>query len=42
MTMTWDKMKVGQEKKQEDSPVVSPKQKKKKKATVGKKRVQHG
>jgi hypothetical protein len=30
--MTWDKMKVSPEKKQEDSPVVSPKPKKKKKA----------
>jgi len=29
MTMTWDKMKVGPEKKQEDPPVVSPKPKKK-------------
>ena len=39
MTMTWDKMKVGPEKKQEDPPVVSPKPKKKMKAIVGKKQV---
>jgi len=39
MTMTWGKMKVGPEKKQEDSPVVSHKTKKKMKARVGKKQV---
>ena len=42
MTMTWGKVKSDIQKKKEDLPVVSSKEKNKIKAKVRKKQVQHG